>query len=121
MGDEEKRVKVYNAKEVHELLTVWHMLNRHSVDIFEMKGQETSQDSIVLLLTKFFDKNTLEEDVDFHWLKKSELEEIEYPGRPISKQSKYDKQNCKYFSALDNQSTNGAKSIILFFLFVDHL
>lgn len=70
-------MKVYNGDEVHELLTVWHMLDRHSVDLlnFPLEKSDKKNDELIVLLIKYFNKNSLEEDVDLHWLRKTELEE----------------------------------------------
>ena len=91
------------------------MLDRHSVDLlnFPFENCEEKSDQLIVLLIKYFNKNSMEEDVDLHWLKKTQLEQQEYPGRAISKQVKFDKKNCKYFSVLKC----GDSHLILFLLY----
>ena len=56
------------------------MLDRHSVDILHFPLNKVSNgnnnvnakdDELIVLLIKYFNKNSLEEDVELHWLKKS--------------------------------------------------
>lgn len=67
LGDEEKKIKIYNSANPHEIVSVWHLLNMHSIDI-EYFGNK------ILVLLKYFDQISLKEDIHVHWLKAEQLE-----------------------------------------------